>query len=67
MALNNMKEYRIEKKLSMKDLSFSTGISERYLYFIENGERNPYIEKVRKISNVLEKSINDIFFADCKN
>ena len=37
MALNNMKEYRIEKKLSMKDLSFSTGISERYLYFIENG------------------------------
>ena len=67
MALNNMKEYRIEKKLSMKDLSFSTGISEGYLYFIENGERNPSIATARKISNVLGKSINDIFFADCKN
>lgn len=54
MALNNMKEYRIEKKLSMKDLSFSTGISERYLYFIENGERNPSIATAGKISNILD-------------
>lgn len=43
MIMNNMRKYRIKKNLSMKQLSISTGISERYLYFIENGERNPSI------------------------
>lgn len=62
MTSNNMRKYRSEKKLSMKDLSLSTGISERYLYFIENGERYPSIKTARKISHILEQSINEIFF-----
>lgn len=46
---NKMKEYRMNKGLSMKDLSMSSGISERYLYFIENGERMPSIKTAKKL------------------
>lgn len=67
MELNNMRKYRDEKKLSMKKLSLSTGISERYLYFIESGEKTPSIKTAKKISQVLEKSIDDIFFVHKKN
>lgn len=63
MAVNNMKKYRTELELSMKELSLSTGISERYLYFIENGEKNPSINTAKKISHALSKSIEEIFFA----
>lgn len=59
---NNMKKYRLEKNFSMKTLSLKTEISERYLYFIENGEKTPSINTAKKISEALEKSINEIFF-----
>lgn len=67
MAINNMRVYRIKKNLSMKELSLTTGISERYLYFIENGEKTPSIKTARKISCILEKSIDEIFFDPIKN
>lgn len=59
---NKMKEYRMNKGLSMKDLSMSSGISERYLYFIENGERMPSIKTAKKIADVLCGNIEQIFF-----
>lgn len=61
MNSNNMKARRIEQGLSMKDLSFKTQISERYLYFIENGQKNPSLKTARIISDSLECSIEDIF------
>lgn len=67
MFSNSMKLYRTKKELSMKDLSFKTGISERYLYFIENGEKNPSMKTAKKISIALEASIEDIFFTSDKN
>lgn len=62
MYSNNMKGKRAEMGLSMKDLSFRTQISERYLYFIENGQKTPSLKTARTISNALETSIEDIFF-----
>lgn len=59
---NKMKEYRTKKGLTMKDLSMSSGISERYLYFIENGERMPSIKTAKKIADVLCGNIEQIFF-----
>jgi len=61
--MNKMKEHRISKNMSMKSLSMETGVSERYLYFIENGEKNPSIHTAKKIANVLEESIDAIFFS----
>ena len=51
MESNNMKSCRLKKGLSMKDLSFKTQISERYLYFIENGEKTPSLKTAQIISN----------------
>jgi Predicted transcriptional regulators len=67
MESNNMKSCRLKKGLSMKDLSFKTQISERYLYFIENGEKTPSLKTAQIISNSLETSIEDIFFTHVKN
>lgn len=65
--INNMKKCRVSKGFSMKDLSFASGISERYLYFIENGERNPSINTAKKIAKALDESIEYIFFGEIKN
>lgn len=62
MSKNKMKSQRVKKGLSMTELSFRTGISERYLYFIEKGEKNPSINTAKKIAIVLDSSIDDIFF-----
>lgn len=59
---NKMKEYRMNKGLSMKDLSMNSGISERYLYFIEKGERVPSIKTAKKIADALCGNIEQIFF-----
>lgn len=67
MNSNNMKKRRTELGLSMKDLSFKTHISERYLYFIENGQKNPSLKNAKVISTSLESSIEDIFFSKNKN
>lgn len=62
MIVNNMKKYRKKNNISMKELSFKTQISERYLYFIEKGEKSPSMKTARIISNSLNASIEDIFF-----
>ncbi len=67
MNSNNMKVRRTEQGLSMKELSFKTHISERYLYFIENGQKNPSLKTAQIISASLGTSIEDIFFAHGKN
>lgn len=67
MNSNNMKAHRIKQGLSMKDLSFKTQISERYLYFIENGQKNPSLKTAQKIATVLRTSIEDLFFTPGKN
>lgn len=60
---NKMKDHRVSKKLTMKDLSLKTGISERYLYFIENGEKNPSLKTAKKIAVALETTMDAIFFS----
>lgn len=67
MSSNNMKTYRIKEGLSMKELSFKTQISERYLYFIENGQKNPSLKTAQIIAVSLGTNIEDIFFTPDKN
>lgn len=67
MYSNNMKALRMKKKLSVTELSYKARISERYLYFIEKGEKNPSLKTAYAIANALEVSIEDIFFTLIKN
>lgn len=61
--MNNMKKIREEKNLSMLDLSRKTGISERYLRFIEKGQRNPSIKTASIIASILNATVDEIFLA----
>lgn len=67
MNPNNMKAIRMGLGLSMKELSFNTHISERYLYFIENGQKTPSLKTARIISSSMGASIEEIFFISDKN
>lgn len=53
--LNNLKQIRIHRNLTLKQLSSKTGISITYLNDLENLYRiNPSSEKVDKLCKVLE-------------
>lgn len=62
MSVNNMRILREEKGMSMSELSFASRVSERYLYFIERGEKNPSLKTAHAIANALDAKIEDIFF-----
>lgn len=54
---------RIEKGLKQYELADKVGISRQYLRLIENGEaKNPSIEIMKRISQVLQESVEKLFF-----
>ncbi|AUN15994.1 hypothetical protein RSJ16_07525 [Paraclostridium sordellii] len=59
---NNLFHIRKELKISQENLAKKVGISRTYLSKIENGHSNPSTEITYKIANVLNTSIEDIFF-----
>lgn len=61
MESNNMAEIRTAKNLSFLELSRKTGISERYLRFIEKGEKTPSIKTAFVIAQALDTSVDDLF------
>ncbi len=62
MRNNQMRALRQKKQISMKELSLRTEVSERYLYFIENGEKTPSLKTAQKIAFALNESVENIFF-----
>ena len=62
MAENNLRYYRKQQKLTLKDLSDLTGLSIGYLSHLENGSReNPSRNTMLTISKIVNASIEDIF------
>ncbi|MCI8889249.1 MAG: helix-turn-helix transcriptional regulator [Hungatella sp.] len=61
--MNNLKQIREDKKMSVLELSRKTGISERYLRFIEKGERNPSIKTAALIATTLQSTVDKIFLS----
>lgn len=63
MYKNEIRKYRKEKGLTLKELASKLGITASYLCHLERGSRkNPSIELMKKISKELDKTINEIFF-----
>lgn len=60
--MNALREYRMKKNFSICDLSKDTGISERYLRFIETGEKTPSLMTAKRIADSLNSTIDEIFF-----
>lgn len=59
--LSNLKQIRINKKLTLKQLSIKTGISVTYLNDLENLYRiNPSSDKINKLCTVLDVSEKEL-------
>jgi putative transcriptional regulator len=57
-ALNTARKV---KGFTVKDIATKLGISESFYYKIEKGLRNPNIDLAKKISELLEKNIEELF------
>lgn len=53
---------RIKKRIKQKDLAEMVGISREYLRHIENDEANPTRSLMLKIAEILECSVQELFF-----
>ena len=65
MYKNEIKKYRKQKGLTLKEVAEKSGISVGYLCHLEKGTRdNPSTEVMENIAIVLNKSIAEIFFSN---
>lgn len=63
MYSNNIKKYRLQQGLTLKDLSTMTNLSAGYLCHLEKGSRkNPSVKVMEVISKALNKTVGEIFF-----
>lgn len=63
--MNNLKEIRTNKEVSLGDLSRLTGLTPSYINNLENGYRvNPTKDTMDKIANALETSVPEIFYSN---
>lgn len=58
---NKIKEYRQKKGLSQTELAYKTGVSPRYIAFIEANQRTPSFKVALRISEVLGETVDTIF------
>jgi len=63
MEIITLKEIRIRKKMSRKNLAKLSNVSEAYLSMIENGKRVPTIKIINNIANALGCTPNKIFLS----
>ena len=56
-----IREIREQKHLSQKQLSKLSGVSSSHIGYIENGEREPTISVLCKLSKALNVDIKDLF------
>lgn len=58
----NMKSIRLEKGLGVRYIADKLGISPSFYYKIEQGIRNPGLYLAKAIAELLETSVDEIFF-----
>ena len=62
MLVNNLKKIRMQQfMMSKKEFAQYVGIGEPQFYRYERGAAQPSLEVAIKISNALEKSVNEIW------
>lgn len=64
---DRIKNIRIEKQLTQKELANKAQISDRYVSNIERGKGKWSIETIISIVNALETSLDNIFYDSLKN
>ncbi len=63
MYKNKIRQYRIERGMTLKETAYKSGVSVGYLSHLENGSRaNPSRGVMENIAFALRKSIPEVFF-----
>lgn len=62
VKLKKLKLARIEKELTQDQLAEKVGVTRQTISLIELGKYNPSLNLCIKISKVLDKTLNDIFW-----
>lgn len=61
---NNIKLLRKEKGLRQEDLADLLGVTRQTIIAIENNKYNPTLELAMKVSKLLERPLEEVFFLD---
>lgn len=64
---NRLREIRESNKISRRDLSIASGVSERTIYCIEKKNMVPTSQNALKLSEALEVTVNDILILEEKD
>ncbi len=56
-----IKELREQKKISQKDLAYTSDIDRSYIASVESGKRNISIVNIEKISLAMDVSVQEFF------
>lgn len=60
----NIKNIRLQKKITQETVSFETGISRSHIAMIESGKRDVTVCNLFKISRALNVNLREIFAFD---
>lgn len=68
MIGQRIREYRMQKEMSLSELAEKAGVAKSYLSSIErNIQSNPSIQFLEKVSDVLGVSVNTLLHAEEEN
>lgn len=56
-----IREFRKQKSMTQEELAFQAELDYSYMNQIENGKRNPSVEAVDRIAEVLGVNLKDLF------
>lgn len=59
--MNKLKEYRIKNNYSQEKLAYETGVTVRYIAFLESGDRTPSLKLAANIAKKLNATVDEIF------
>jgi len=61
--MNNIKELRLKKGISVNYISYISKISASYIYLLEMDKRkNPSLNIMKDISKALDEPVTNVFF-----
>jgi putative transcriptional regulator len=63
LKMNALREIRIKNQLTQQELANQLGVTQRYVAFVEKGERTPSLDIAFKMAAILRSSVEDIFLS----
>lgn len=61
ITINELRKYREMANLSQDQLASAVGVTQRYIGFLEAGDRTPSLKVAKKIADLLGATVDDIF------